>query len=71
MWLARDKNGDLALFNHKPIWNGTEAWIPGLKDEEWTGSWVAIHPNQDDYPSLKWEDGPMEVRLVPADMKYY
>lgn len=62
MWIARDKNGDLALFNHKPIWNRTEAWIPNLEDSEWTGSWVALDDKL--FPEISWENEPVKVNLV-------
>lgn len=65
MWIARDKDGTLILFNNKPI-----------KDEE-SGIWITINEDQslidqqwhiikkEWFPEVKWEDNmPIEVELV-------
>ena len=57
MWIARDKNGRLFLYYTKPKRrkdNWHEKGTPYLQME------------RTQFPDLKWEDNPIEVKLVPS-----
>lgn len=57
MWLARDKDGVLAMYELKPFKNKlTEQWILG-------GRWSLLRDNW--FPEVKWSDEePTKVKLV-------
>lgn len=65
MWVARDKDGDLNLFSHKPHrctdvgWDN-ESW--DVVSEDNLIDFMLINPNM--FPDLTWEDEPIEVELV-------
>ena len=56
MYVARDKNGSLWLYSKKPY------------REEYYGGWysvgVNLEINSEEFPELKWEDEPIEVKLI-------
>lgn len=57
MYVARDKNGTLWLYSEKP-WR-----------EEDCGLWFSdstniMQINSEEFPQLKWEDEPIEVKLI-------
>lgn len=54
MWVARDKNGTLKLFDSMPK--------RGELCGEWFNAWC-FKLNNDLFPDLKWEDEPIEVEL--------
>lgn len=59
MWIARDKDGSLWLFENKPVrkncnWNHPN--LDFMKISDTTGQLL---------PKLKWEDEPIEVDLLP------
>ena len=56
LYLARNKNGRLHLYNHIPI-KGEEEWW------SYHGYLLRLHKHQ--FPEIKWEDEkPTEVKLV-------
>lgn len=56
LYLARNKNGRLHLYNHIPI-NGKEEWW------SYQGYLLRLHKHQ--FPEIKWEDEkPTKVKLV-------
>ena len=56
LYLARNKNGRLHLYNHIPI-KGKEEWW------SYHGYLLRLHKHQ--FPEIKWEDEkPTEVKLV-------
>lgn len=56
MWIARDRNGDLYLYEEKPL-KGTEAW--GI-----TLYLYRSRINRHFFPEVKWEDDePRELVL--------
>lgn len=58
LWVARDNNGELYLYNEKPeYYNGSKVWVAG-------GICAKLDNNL--FPELKWEDEPLEVKLRPA-----
>lgn len=58
MWIARNKDGSLYLFTKKPTRVGSYGtWI-------WGNQNYCIRINDEKY-SVKWEDEPVEVTLVP------
>ena len=63
MWIARDKNQMLYVFEEKPIKNERfEIWSPLSADE----NFMDINPNL--FPEVKWEDEePRELVLKPQN----
>lgn len=58
IWVARDCNGELYLYNEKPeYYNNLEAWFVG-------GIFSKLDNNF--FPNLTWKDEPIEVELRPA-----
>ena len=57
MWLARDKDGDLAMYEEEPFKNKlTEQWTLG-------GRWALLRDNW--FPEVQWSDEePTKVKLV-------
>lgn len=63
MWIARDKNGSLWLYNEKPIRNEEEEdWTIATPTDTAVGT---LDTNM--FPELKWEDEPIEVDLVAVN----
>ena len=57
LWVARDKNGFLFVYEDKP---------ERCKNQrEWLGRFLCSMKNSY-FPELKWEDEPIEVELRPA-----
>lgn len=60
MWIARDKNGSLWLYNEKPI---------KFRDGTWKGQTEFVRTSkmsEDLFPEVKWEDKePRELVLKP------
>lgn len=54
MWIVRNKNGTLELSHDKPYRSGDD-WM----SSDWVG-----YLKRDLFPSLKWEDEPIEVLFV-------
>lgn len=57
MWIARDKNGELWIFENKPvkeddIYNNSDSDYMKISDKTV-------------FPELKWEDEPLEVDFIP------
>lgn len=62
MWIARDKNGDLNLFTHRPLrFNGE--WLISDIDLIHNGAKYMPIDNRL-FPNLKWKDEPIEVDLL-------
>ena len=58
LWVARDNNGKLYLYNEKPkYYNNLEAWFVGG---------ICAKLDNNIFPNLTWEDEPIEVELRPA-----
>lgn len=63
MWVARDKAGNLCLFNECPE-RIFDVWMQRESIEVCIGE---IHPAL--FPDLRWEDEPIEVELVRKEEK--
>ena len=71
-YIAKDKDGTVHLFCHKPHRDGNRWRIDVLKLKEYTkglgdydsviGYWMELEPN--DYPTLRWEDDPQECVIT-------
>ena len=59
MWIARDKDGTLSLFKHKPINYADRCWI--LHNEFEYGNFIEL--NSEDFPEITWENSPKEFEL--------
>lgn len=57
LWVARDKNGFLFVYEDKPTRRDNQ--------REWLGRFLTSMKNSY-FPKLKWEDEPIEVELRPA-----
>lgn len=76
MWVAKDKDGYLSAYHHKPL-RGDSEWGASEEDsyyvykengETWYGIDISIPLSDADYKAfefLKWEDEPIEVSIVP------
>lgn len=65
MWVARDKDGTLALYKEKPV-RGS------LDKERWVTFWPAYECFEIDrslFSNLKWEDEPIEVDIAEHGLK--
>ena len=56
LWVARDKNGFLFVYEDKPERRDNQ--------KEWIGRFLCSMKNSY-FPELKWEDEPIEVELRP------
>lgn len=61
MWLARDKDGSICLYEQKPI-KGDEYFMGG-KVEDSDSFIVCESLNPSDFPEVTWENSPIEVEL--------
>ena len=58
LWVARDNNGKLYLYNEKPeYYNDLKVWFSGR---------ICAKLDDNIFPDLTWEDEPIEVGLRPA-----
>lgn len=65
MWVARDKDGELVLYKGRPV-RGS------LDKDKWVSfgsTWENFTIDESLFPSLKWEDEPLEVDLVEKTHK--
>ena len=60
MWIARDRNGRLCAYNHKPYKDNSDGvWRP----DKMANSYLML--DTADFPEIKWADSePTEVELV-------
>ncbi|AJY71792.1 hypothetical protein RW64_20730 [Geobacter sulfurreducens] len=58
MYLARDKNNDLYLFNERPV-RGNECW---WAEKGVDGTYLRLNPAL--YPEISWETEPIPVKLI-------
>lgn len=56
MYIARDKNGSLWLYSEKPHRVILDVW--------WSESENSMQINSEEFPQLKWNDEPIEVKLI-------
>ena len=57
LWVARDKNGFLFVYEDKPTRCDNQ--------REWLGRFLCSMKNSY-FPELKWEDEPIEIELRPT-----
>lgn len=58
LWVARDNNGKLYLYNEKPeYYNDLKVWFSGR---------ICAKLDNNIFPDLTWKDEPIEVELRPA-----
>ena len=63
MWIARDEDGSLWLYEQKPISRDSQRWfmVPNSKNERIDDNW---------FPEVKWSDPePRELVLKPINKK--
>lgn len=68
MWIARDKNGNLFLYNTELTRNENGVWFPA--DYQPSNPFYCVKLPSDLFPEQTWEDAPLEVeikRLPTAD----
>lgn len=61
MYLARDKNNDLYLFNERPV-RGSECW---WAEKGVDGTYLRLDPAL--YPEISWETEPIPVKLTMGE----
>lgn len=65
-WAARDKDGLLCAYSHKPS-KSEEIWIANSEDNDINIDSVCIMP-EDWFPEIKWSDKePRELVLKPIN----
>lgn len=63
LWVARDNNGKLYLYNEKPeYYNDLKVWFSGR---------ICAKLDNNIFPDLTWKDEPIEVELRPAITDLY
>ena len=66
MWIARDSDGTLCIYRHKPS-KGKKVWIEDPQDRGLDDMYI-IPENY--FPEVKWEDEePRELILKPIEEK--
>lgn len=63
MWLARDKSGELSLFELKPQ-RTNNIWLSGPGQIGYMWHIVDKDLNNSLFPDLMWQDVPIEVEIV-------
>ena len=58
MWIARDRNGDLYLYENKPDTFETDIFHPQNEDE------LCDQLNNDLFPEVTFENSPQEVEIT-------
>lgn len=58
LWVARDNNGELYLYNEKPEYYN--------KSKVWSAGGICAKLDNNLFPELTWEDEPIEVVLQPT-----
>jgi len=58
MYIARDKNNDLYLFNELPS-RGNECW---WASKEIDGTYLRLEKSL--YPEITWDSGPLRAEIV-------
>ena len=58
MWLARDKNGDLFLYEHEPGAISDDPFFTGWQDDR-----LLYKLPKDMYPEITFENSPVELAL--------
>lgn len=67
MWIARNKDGGVRLFSHKPKRNFAKvAWA--IQDFDY--GYIIDNVTKESLKDLAWEDEPIEVK-VAIPMEYY
>lgn len=62
LWIARDKNGDLYLYSHKPV----------KLSEQFIAKENNVYVCIDDiksFPEITWENSPQQVELKSTKLK--
>ena len=61
MWIARDKDGSLWLYEKEPLGKSSQSWIAAI-----IGKNERLDIDEDWFPEVKWEDEePRELILKP------
>ena len=61
MWIARDKNGNLFLYNTELTRNENGVWFPA--DYQPSNPFYCVKLPSDLFPEQTWEDAPLEVEI--------
>lgn len=57
LWIARDRNGFIGLYKHKPTWVRINRFR-----EDWNGDYMGLL-DKDSFPEVTFENSPQEVEL--------
>ena len=69
MWLARDLSGELWTYTHKPV-RADDCWrLPDQLTDDPNENPESLSFFDDWFPSLTWEDEPVEVEIVRRALK--
>ena len=62
MWVARNKDGDLRIFSHKPTLSNTRLSYLIMHSD---GGYVTDAETREQFKDLTFEDGPVEINIKP------
>lgn len=67
VWVARDADGDLYIYEYKPVRNWKqEAWVRDMDRDGWEDSGLfEIHSGC--FPNLLWDDDPVFINFDVKD----
>ena len=61
MWIARDKNGNLFLYNTELTRNENGVWFPA--EYQPSNPFYCVRLPSDLFPEQTWENAPLEVEI--------
>ena len=59
LWIARDRDNTLCLFNSKPINHADRCWIP--REDIDCGNYLTLPDSE--YPEITFENSPQQINL--------
>lgn len=68
MWIARNKDGDLRIFSHKPTLSSTHLSYMIMNSD---GGYITDAETQEQFKDLTFEDGPVEISIKSKKQNKY
>lgn len=64
VWIARDRDNTLCLFNLEPINHADYSWVPRTKSD--CGNYLNLPESE--FPEITWENSPKEIEINVGSM---